>query len=134
VDVPLGQLPGEPINKHFTSRSPRHYTPTQNSNYLCCCSTICNAKICPNFILLRFCTCRSPQFVFSHAHLLQRLYQHVPYWMSRFHGLRHTKVIYTVLSYSKRKTYMSVSDRDNIGRLTWLACAACCTLTNCVKI
>jgi hypothetical protein len=128
MNVQSGLLPGKPINKCSAYWGLVYCVSTPHSNYQHCRGSTWRIEIVATFILLSVCDCRSPQSVFCNSDLLQRAYKHV--LVTRFHTLCHRKVIYTEAVILERKTYMSVSARDNIGRLTWLAWAACSTLTN----
>ena len=123
IAYPWGLLPGSPIDKCFPSWLQRLFV-TRHSNYRYCCINTCSTKICPILIFLALCSylpqcecCDADVLLQPHKHVLGDpvlrpvSYKSNLYWAVILEG----------------KTYMSVSDCDNIGRLTR---AACCTLTN----
>jgi len=123
ITYPWGLLAGNPINKFFPSWLQRLFV-SRRSNYRYCCITTCSTKICPILIFLAFCS-YLPQREFCDADVLLQPHKHVlgdpvlrtvPY---------RSNLYWAVIL--EGKTYMSVSNCDNIGRLTR---AACCTLTN----
>ena len=101
IAYPWGLLPGNPINKCFPSWLPSLFVVTRSSNYRYCCITTCSTKICPIFIFFW-----SFVVIYHNVNFVMLMYccSHINmYWVTRFCGLCHTKVIYTELSYWKEK-------------------------------
>jgi len=123
IVYPWGLLPGNPVNKCFPSWLQRLFV-TRRSNYRYCCITTCSTKICPIFIFLVFCS-YLPQREFCDTDVLLQPQKHVlgdPVLRTMSYK---SNLYWAVIL--EGKTYMLVSNCDNIGRLTR---AACCTLTN----